>query len=59
MKSLKVDNKLILMSQNDGYMSPINQITLLCISLIFIEMKCIYSHSCMMFAIKVMSMCND
>ena len=34
-------------------------ITLLCILFMFIEMKFIHCHSCVMFAIKSMSICND
>ena len=36
-----------------------NPITLLCIFFMFIEMKFIHYHSCVMFAMKSMSMCND
>ena len=34
-------------------------ITLLCFLFMFIEMKFIHCHSCVMFAMKSMSMCND
>ena len=34
-------------------------IKLSCILLMFIEMKFIHFHSCVMFAMKSMSMCND
>ena len=34
-------------------------ITLLCIFFMFIEMKFIHCHSCVMFAMKSRSMCND
>ena len=34
-------------------------ITLLCILLMFIEMKFIHCHYCVMFVMKSMSMCND
>ena len=34
-------------------------ITLSCILLMFIEMKFIHCHSCVMLAMKSMNMCND
>ena len=34
-------------------------IILLCISFMFIEMKFIHYHSCVMFSMKSMSICND
>ena len=34
---------------------PISQVTLACISFIFIEIKFIHFHSCMMFVMKSMS----
>ena len=34
-------------------------ITLPCILFMFIEMKFIHCHSCVMFVIKFMSICND
>ena len=43
----------------DGYYVAYKPITLSCILLMFIEMKFIYCHSCVMFAMKSMSMCND
>ena len=43
----------------DGYYVAYKAITLSCILFMFIEMKFIYCHSCVMFAIKSMSMCND
>ena len=42
----------------DGYYVAYKLITLSCILFIFIEMKFIDCHSCVMFAIKSMSMCN-
>ena len=42
---------------SDGYYVAYKLITLSCI--LFIEMKFIYCHSCVMFAMKSMSMCND
>ena len=44
---------------NDGYYVAYKPITLLCILFMFIEMIFIHCHSCVMFAIKSMSMCND
>ena len=43
----------------DGYYVAYKPITLSCILFMFIEMKFIHSHSCVMFAMKSMSMCND
>ena len=43
----------------DGYYVAYKPITLSCILLMFIEMKFIHCHSCVMFAMKSMSMCND
>ena len=43
----------------DGYYMAYKPITLLCILFVFIEMKFIHCHSCVMFAMKSMSMCND
>ena len=36
-----------------------NTITLSCILPMFIEMKFIHCHSCVMFTMKSLSMCND
>ena len=36
-----------------GYYVAYNPITLLCISFMFIEMKVIHCHSCVMFAMKL------
>ena len=44
---------------HDGYYVAYKPITLSCILFIFIEMKFIHCHSCVMFAMKSMSMCND
>ena len=44
---------------SDGYYVAYKPITLSCILLMFIEMKIIHCHSCVMFAMKSMSMCND
>ena len=44
---------------HDGYYMAYKPITLLCILFMFIEMKFIHCHSCVMFAMKFMSMCND
>ena len=43
----------------DGYYVAYKPITLSCILFMFIEMKFIHCHSCVMFAMKSMSMCND
>ena len=43
----------------DGYYMANNLITLLCIFFMFIEIKFIHCHSCVMFAMKSMSMCNE
>ena len=43
----------------DGYYEAYKPITLSCILFMFIEMKFIHCHSCVMFAMKSMSMCND
>ena len=43
----------------DGYYVAYEPITLPCILLMFIEIKFIYWHSCMMFEMKSMSIYND
>ena len=43
----------------DGYYQAYKPITLSCILFMFIEIKFIHCHSCVMFAMKSMSMCND
>ena len=43
----------------DGYYVAYKLITLSCILFIFIEIKFIHCHSCVMFAMKSMSMRND
>ena len=43
----------------DRYYVAYKPITLSCILIMFIEMKFIHCHSCVMFAMKSMSMCND
>ena len=53
---------LILLHVNgffDGYYVAYKPITLSCILFMFIEMKFIYYHSFVVFAMKSMSMCND
>ena len=45
--------------EDDGYYVAYKPITLPCILFMFIEMKFIHCHSCVMFAMKSMSMCND
>ena len=49
----------ILLEHNDGYYVAYKRITLSCILFMFIEIKFIRCHSCVMFAMKSMSMCND
>ena len=44
---------------HDGYYVAYKPITLSCIFFMFIEMIFIQCHSCVMFAMKSMSMCND
>ena len=43
----------------DGYYMTYKPIILSCILFMFIEMNFIHYHSCVMFVIKSMSMCND
>ena len=43
----------------DGYYVAYEPITLSCISFMFIEIKFIHCHSCVMFLMKSMSICND
>ena len=43
----------------DKYYVADKLITFTCISFMFIEIKFIYCHSCVMFAMKSMSICND
>ena len=45
--------------RGDGYYVAYKPIILLCILFMFTEMKFIHFHSCMMFAMKSMNMCND
>ena len=47
------------LDEYDGYSMAYKPITLSCILLMFIEIKFIHCHSCVMFAMKSMSMCND
>ena len=54
-KLIKSDDES--MVEIDGYYVAYKPITLSCI--LFIEMKFIYCHSCVMFSMKSMSMCND
>ena len=44
---------------SDGYYVAYKPITLSCILFMFIEIKFIHCHSCVMFAMKSMSMWND
>ena len=43
----------------DGYYVAYKPITLLSILFMYIEMKFIHCHSCVMFVMKSMSRCND
>ena len=43
----------------DGYYVAYKPITLSSILFMFVEMKFIHCHSCVMFVMKSMSMCND
>ena len=43
----------------NGYCVAYEPITCPCISFMFIEMKSIHFHSCVMFVMKSMSICND
>ena len=45
--------------ESDGYYVAYMPITLPCISFMFIEIKFIHCHSCVMLAMKSMSICND
>ena len=45
--------------KHDGYYMAYKPITRLSILFMFVEMKFIHCHSCVMFAMKSMSMCND
>ena len=44
---------------SDGYYEAYKPITVSCILLMFIKIKFIHCHSCVMFPMKSMSMCND
>ena len=44
---------------SDRYYMAYKPMTLSCIFFMFIEMPFIHCHSCVMFAMKSMSMCND
>ena len=46
-------------SGSDGYYVAHKPITLSCILFTFIELKFIHCHSCVMFEMKSISMCND
>ena len=43
----------------EGYYVAYKPITLSCIFFLFIEIKFIHCYSCVMFAMKSMSMCNE
>ena len=60
MTLVKFDHFLIIFSLLiDGYYLDYNLITLSCISFLFIEMTFIHCHSCVMFGMKSLSICND
>ena len=44
---------------DNKYYVTYKPITILCILFMFIKIKFIYCHSSVMFAMKLMSMCND
>ena len=45
--------------EGDGYYVAYKLIILPYISFMFIEMKFVYCHSCVIFVIKSMTICND
>ena len=51
-----IDNRY---TRGDGYYVAYKPITLPCMLFMFIEMKFIHYHSCVMFTMKSMSICND
>ena len=57
MRRLKKLNKHY--GNGDGYHVAYKPITRSCILFMFIEMIFIHCHSCVMFAMKSMSICND
>ena len=52
-------DRVRLIEDGDGYYVAYKPITLSSILFMFVEMKFIHCHSCVMFAMKSMSMCND
>ena len=59
-KFLMISSNLIKSNDEfDGYYVAYKPITLSSILFMFVEMKFIHFHSCVMFAMKSMSMCND
>ena len=58
-KLTKKDFSYTKSDQSDGYYVAYKPITLSCFLFMFIEMKFIHCHSCVMFVMKSMSMCND
>ena len=57
--SLEVASIIFTLGRSYGYYVAYKPITLSCILFMFIEMKFIHCHSCVMFAMKSMSRCND
>ena len=56
---LEVLLEVISSQQGDGYYVAYKPITFSSILFMFVEMKFIHCHSCVMFVMKSMSMCND
>ena len=50
---------IVVIVDADGYYVAYKLITFSCILLIFIDMIFIHCHSCVIFSMKSMSMCND
>ena len=59
-KFLMISSNLIKSDdESDAYYAAYKPITFSCILFMFIEMKFIHCHSCVMYAMKSMSMYND
>ena len=57
--SLEVASIIFTLGRSDGYYVAYKPITLSCILFMFTEMKFIHCYSCVKFAMKSMSRCND
>ena len=57
--TIRLSCKPISYQGTGGYYVAYELITLLCILFMFIEMKVINCHSCVMLVVKSMSICND